>query len=143
MQSVRLDQFDVIIWDFDGVILDSAEVRDHGFLEIFSNYPEHQVSQLMDFHKSNGGLSRYVKIRHFFEEILMTSVTEDQVNYYANEFKQIMLSKLTDRDLIINDSLAFIKENHQKQKFYIASGSDEKELNIICSKWDWLIFLLR
>ena len=59
-----------ILWDFDGVILDSMATRDWGFKEIFKDFTEAQVSRLLEYHRINGGLSRYVKIRYFYETIL-------------------------------------------------------------------------
>ena len=57
-----------ILWDFDGVILDSMEVRDWGFKEIFSSFDKSKVDLLLDYHRKNGGLSRYVKIRFFLKK---------------------------------------------------------------------------
>ena len=65
-----------ILWDFDGVILDSMKVRDWGFREIFKDFDSSSIEELLVFHRINGGLSRYVKIRHFFEEILCETVSE-------------------------------------------------------------------
>ena len=59
-----------ILWDFDGVILNSIHVRDKGFIEIFKDFDNEKVDLLLQYHKKNGGLSRYVKIRYFFEKIL-------------------------------------------------------------------------
>ena len=59
----------VIFWDFDGVILNSNKVRDKGFETVLSGFPKEEVDKLLKFHRQNGGLSRYVKFRYFFEEI--------------------------------------------------------------------------
>ena len=59
-----------ILWDFDGVILDSMKIRDWGFKEIFKSFKKRDIDKLIDYHNLNGGLSRYVKIRYFYEEIL-------------------------------------------------------------------------
>ena len=59
-----------ILWDFDGVILSSMHIRDWGFREIFKTFKKEDVQKLLDYHNLNGGLSRYVKIRYFYEEIL-------------------------------------------------------------------------
>ena len=75
-----------ILWDFDGVILDSMSVRDWGFRNIFKDYAEEQVSELITYHRINGGLSRYVKIRYFYEVLLGKSITEDKVLEYAQAF---------------------------------------------------------
>lgn len=121
-----------IFWDFDGVLMNSNQVRDRGFIEVLKDFPEEQVSQLMKFHQANGGLSRYVKFRHFFEEIRGESITEQEVKQWASKFSKIMLSLLIDKDLLIKETISFIKDNHHKYTMHIVSGSDEKELNQIC-----------
>lgn len=123
-----------ILWDFDGVILDSMKVRDWGFEEIFNNYERPLVDKLLDYHRENGGLSRYVKIRYFFEELLGTSITEQGVLEYAQKFSFLMKQELTNPKNLILDSVNFIKENHKKYNFHIVSGSDQEELRFICNE---------
>ena len=53
--------------------MDSNAVRDRGFKEVLNGYPENEVDALMTFHQDNGGLSRYVKFRYFFEVILIAT----------------------------------------------------------------------
>ncbi|WP_237702589.1 HAD family hydrolase [Bizionia argentinensis] len=121
-----------ILWDFDGVILDSMEVRDFGFKEIFKNFNEEQISLLIKYHRDNGGLSRYVKIRYFFETILNKDTTEKEINEYALKFSEIMRKELTNSQNLIMDSLNFIKQNHSNYNFHIVSGSDQEELRFLC-----------
>src|SRR5690606_21455914 len=123
-----------VFWDFDGVILDSMSVRDYGFEEIFKGFNRTSVEDLLQFHRYNGGLSRYVKIRYFFEKILNQSITEEKVNYYASKFSEIMRSELINPNNLIQDSLLFIKENYKNYNFHIVSGSDQEELRYLCKE---------
>jgi len=125
---------EVIFWDFDGVILNSMPIRDKGFLHIFKEYPAEKVAQLLDFHHQNGGLSRYVKIRYFYEKILQEPISEEKVMVLAQEFSHIMRQELANTELLIEDSLNFIKKYHSEKKFHIVSGSDEKELQFLCKE---------
>ena len=63
-----------ILWDFDGVILDSMKIRDWGFKEILKKFNKEDVKSLLKYHRENGGLSRYVKIRYFFEILLLECI---------------------------------------------------------------------
>jgi len=123
-----------ILWDFDGVILDSMEVRNWGFREIFKSFETEKVELLLDYHKKNGGLSRYVKIRFFFEEILNKKISDEDVLKYANNFSVLMKNELTNPENLILDALDFIKQNHRKYKFHIVSGSDQNELRFLCEQ---------
>lgn len=126
----------VILWDFDGVILDSMPIREKGFIEVLKSFPSNQVKELIKFHNLNGGLSRYVKFRYFFEKILDRTLSETELMIWADRFSAIMKKLLIDPSLLINDSLNFIKKNYNNYRMHIVSGSDEQELNYICKKLD-------
>lgn len=128
----QLKKYKTILWDFDGVILDSMPIRDHGFVEVLKDFPEEDVARLLRYHHQNGGLSRYVKFRYFFEEIRQTKITTAEVQTLADDFSEIMLKNLINPGYLIKDALAFIQANYQKIDFHIVSGSDEIELNKIC-----------
>ncbi len=120
-----------VLWDFDGVILDSMKVRDWGFEEIFNDFNKELTNQLLVFHRQNGGLSRYVKIRYFFENLLGESITDERVLEYAQKFSVLMRKELTNPKNLILDTVEFIKKNHQNYNFHIVSGSDQEELRFL------------
>ena len=116
-----------IIFDFDGVIVDSMEVRDYGFREIFKDYSIDKVEELVNYHRINGGLSR-------FNNIIKKEITNDKVIDYANKFSNIMKEELIKDKYLIHDCIEFIKENSNKYEMHIASGSEEKELRYLCEQ---------
>lgn len=122
----------VIFWDFDGVLMNSNAVRDLGFKTVLAEFPKEQVSQLLTFHKANGGLSRYVKFRYFFEEIRNEQVLDDSIVFLTDSFSLIMKELLANPELLIEETLNFIKENQDKYVMYITSGSDQEELRFLC-----------
>jgi len=130
----NITEYKNILWDFDGVIMDSMPIRDRGFIEVLKSFPEEQVNELVAYHQKNGGLSRYVKFRYFYEQILKESITDEQVNDLALKFSEIMLSLLIDEALLIRDSVDFILSKGRNFNMHIVSGSDGKELNHICKE---------
>ena len=120
-----------ILWDFDGVLIDSMHVRDLGFKEIFKDYEKKQINKLLKFHRKNGGLSRYVKIRYFFEKLIKINISENEVKIYAENFSKIMKSELKNPKYLINESVDFVKKNYRRYNFHIVSGSDQKELRFL------------
>jgi HAD superfamily hydrolase (TIGR01549 family) len=121
-----------ILFDFDGVILDSMPIRDFGFREIFKEFPQEEVEKLIEFHRKNGGLSRFVKIRYFFEEILGEKISEEKILEIANTFSKIMKSELANKKYLIRQTLEFLKESNHN--LHIVSGSEEKELQFLCEQ---------
>jgi HAD superfamily hydrolase (TIGR01549 family) len=123
-----------IIFDFDGVILDSMPIRELGFRSIFVDYEASLVEKLLAYHEANGGLSRYIKIAYFYEEILKESVSETEIKRLAGEFSEIMRQWLTDRKYLMMETVEFLKKNHKHYRLHIASGSDQDELRYLCTE---------
>jgi phosphoglycolate phosphatase-like HAD superfamily hydrolase len=132
---IRPSDFEIILWDFDGVIVDSNSVREFGFREVLKEFDSEQVEQLIDFHNANGGWSRYVKFRYFYEEILKRPISESQVQELANRFSSIMVESLPNPELLIEETVRFIQEMHsQGKQMHIVSGSDGDELRSLCEE---------
>lgn len=125
-----------ILFDFDGVILDSMNIRDIGFKEIISRYDESKVEEFIKFHRFNGGLSRFYKFRYFFEKMLKQKVDDEKIQKLAEEFSEIMKKELIQKKYLIPETLLFIKENYKKYRFFIVSGSEQKELRYLCQQLD-------
>ncbi|MDF2503757.1 HAD-IA family hydrolase [Clostridium sp.] len=127
-------KYDVIIFDFDGVIIDSMKVRDNGFKAIFSEFNKTDVEKLVEYNRLNGGLSRFHKIKYFHEEILNKDIDESVIHKYAEKFTEIMKKELVNSNYLIKDTVEFIKRNRDSKKLYIASGSENNELNYLCKE---------
>ena len=123
-----------IFWDFDGVILNSMPIRDRGFATVLSDFPAVQIDELLKFHRANGGLSRYVKFRYFFETIRQETVTEVYVQLWAQRFSEQMRQLLTAPELLIAPIVDYIKDNYSHVPMYIVSGSDQDELRWLCNQ---------
>jgi len=121
-----------ILFDFDGVILDSMHVRDAGFRRIAQECGAADVEGFLQYHRENAGLSRYVKIRYLYEELLGKPVTEEVVMELAAEFSVLMRESLVDRSLLIEETTAFIGRVHEEVPLHVVSGSDERELRYLC-----------
>lgn len=125
-----------IIFDFDGVILDSVPTKTEAFKKLFEGFPSEPINQLLQFHQQNGGISRYIKIKYFFEEILNQPISKEEILKYADQYSKLTKNELTDPKYLIRDTVDFIKSNHQKYNMHIASGADENDLKHICSQLD-------
>mgnify|MGYP005992122579 CR=1 FL=1 len=109
-------------------------IREYGFRKIFENHDKILVDRLIEYHSLNGGLSRYVKIKYFFEILLEEEITEEKVLELANNFSLIMKRELTNKKYLIKETVDFISNNYEKYNFHIVSGSDDKELNFLCKE---------
>ena len=122
-----------ILFDFDGVILDSMKIKGDGFKELFKEYDEELVSKLEKFHYENGGVSRFEKIKYFYNEILRQEVSEEKVLELADKFSKIIEKKLYNNENLIEETIEFIEKNHKKFNLHIVSGAEHNELNKLCN----------
>ncbi len=123
-----------IIFDFDGVILDSVPTKTEAFKKLFEEFPQEKIEQLVVYHEKNGGISRYIKIKYFFEEILRTDITKEQIDEYAVRYSELTKEELTNPRYLIQDSIDFIRKNQGKYRMHVASGADEGDLRYICEQ---------
>jgi len=129
---IRFSNKKNILWDFDGVLIDSQEIRIRGFRETLAEYPLNQVEELLDFHRINGGLSRYVKFQYFFDYIRNEKLTIEKMEELSNRFSRIMRDSLPNKKFLIQDSLTFVISNFRSYHMHIISGSDAEELRYLC-----------
>ena len=122
-----------IIFDFDGVLVESNEIRFNGFRKLFKDYPQDQIERLVSYAKANGGVSRYKKIEYFFNVIRQEAISNESVNHLAAKF-----SKLVEQNVVeakpVDGSLEFLEKYSNSFDFAIVSGSDQTELREICKK---------
>ncbi len=131
-----------IIFDFDGVILDSIPVKTEAFRKLFNEFPKDKIDKLIKFHIHNGGMSRYKKIEHFFSNIINQNISEHETSQYAKRYSEITKEELAQKKYFIEDTMEFIKLNYKKYNMHIASGADERDLKYICHKLDLTQYFL-
>ena len=120
-----------ILWDFDGVLIDSNQVRTDAFKHIFKEFSPYKVDQIINFHLENGGLSRYYKINYFFKEIERSEIDDISFKKYLSEFKAYVVKEITTNNLLIEETINFIKKNLKSN--IIISASDQEELRFLCN----------
>ncbi len=120
--------YENIIFDCDGVILDSNKVKTDAFIKLFENYPKGKIKKLVDYHKKYGGISRYNKISYFFNNLLKENISEINLNILAKKYGKISFDGLKKSNFIpgLLNILIFLKNN--KKKLFVVSGSDENDL---------------
>ena len=50
-----------IIFDCDGVILDSNELKTDSFIQLLDNQPKKVINTFISYHKKNGGITAKLK----------------------------------------------------------------------------------
>ena len=119
-----------IIFDFDGVLVESVDVKTKAFAKMFEEEGEEVVRKVTDYHLVNGGVSRVRKFEYYYEEILKRSLSDEKLEELCDTFSRLVI------DEVINSSYVkgaeeFLDEFYSKLDFYVASGTPEEELREI------------
>ena len=65
-----MNQYKTFIFDCDGVILNSNDIKTKSFKNTLGEFNKFAVEEFISYHKNNGGISRYEKIKYFLKEII-------------------------------------------------------------------------
>jgi phosphoglycolate phosphatase-like HAD superfamily hydrolase len=122
------EKIELIILDFDGVIVESNDTKDKAFDAIFSRYPV-QYKKALQYHRTNVSLSRYAKFDHLLELMGEPGNTE---------LKNKLLADFSANTLEIMRTVAFVKgamdflqTMHERIPLYLASVTPIEDLEII------------
>lgn len=115
-----------IVFDCDGVLLNSNKVKSNAFYEAVSSYGSKYAMQLVEYNKQNGGISRFKKFDYFFSQILKKKVTEKDkksvLQLFSNYTTEGMLN------CTLTPKISSLKYYLNKIGWFIVSGGYEDEL---------------
>jgi len=118
-----------VIFDLDGVIIESAEIKTRAFELLFADYPD-KKGEIIDYHKRNAGISRYLKFRYFYEKILGQELSPTKEAELGEMFSQIVLEEVL-KAPFVPGAIEFLNRNKDCYYFFVASGTPEEELQYI------------
>ncbi|MDV6346309.1 HAD-IA family hydrolase [Nitrosomonas sp. Is35] len=123
-----------IIFDFDGVVVESGKIKTQAFAELYRPYGEEIVAQVVQFHTQNGGMSRYRKFRHFQEHFInkppLTEAEEQQLDI---RFSELVVEAVIAAEAVPG-AIELIRQQSQKIPLFVASGTPEVELKVIVER---------
>ena len=122
-----------IIFDFDGVILESASIKTDAFAEMAKAYPAEIGRKFVDFHLSHMGISRKIKFQYLIEDLLGDSCTEDKLDVLGQKFSEIVHSKILAAPFVPG-AQKFLESSYNRLDFYIASGTPQEEMRQIAAE---------
>ena len=128
-----LQVYDFLIFDCDGVILDSNSIKSEAFRYSLMGYPTDAIDELMEFHHQHGGISRYVKFEYFFSKILGNIAFEQELKNVLNHFQTYVFDRLIECPLVPGIEEILIYLSNQQKRCFVISGADEVELHQILS----------
>lgn len=124
-----LSAYDLIVFDCDGVILDSNKVKTEAFYNAVRSYGDNNAKALVDYHLKNGGVSRYAKFEYFLTNILKAEPSKEEMRCLLNSFSSEVKRGLMSCN--VADGLGTLRAKSPHAKWLIVSGGDQTELREI------------
>jgi HAD superfamily hydrolase (TIGR01549 family) len=122
-----------IAFDFDGVLVESVDVKTRAYAYLFKEYGQDVVSKVVDYHIKNGGTSRFVKFRTIYEKILKKSLSENKFDSLCEQFSSIVVDAVVAAPWV-EGAQEFLKKNKNCYLYFIVSGTPQKELELIVQR---------
>lgn len=118
-----------LILDFDGVILESNNLKTAAFAHVFARFPEH-AADMMAYHHAHVSESRFVKFRHLVSERLGRAPDDPLVGELADRFSAEMQRQLTSC-AFVPGAEAFLQTVRGRLPVFLASVTPQAELDAI------------
>ena len=116
-----------LVFDCDGVILDSVPVKTRAFSRLMEPFGPEARDRFLLYHKVHGGVSRYKKFEWFYEEVLGKAITAQESEALGNRFAEFVLDELRQCQLIpgIQEALDAWRG---KRPMFVCSGAPQEEV---------------
>ncbi len=119
----------LIIFDFDGVMIESVDVKTWAFAQLFKDEPA-QVGAIVRYHKANGGISRMAKIRHIYADILRRPLPEELFERLCGRYAALVVERVKACPFVPG-ALEFLKAHAGQFDLYVVSGTPHEEIQAI------------
>jgi phosphoglycolate phosphatase-like HAD superfamily hydrolase len=122
-----------IAFDFDGVLVESVEVKTRAFASLFNAEGPDAVRKILDYHLKNLGVSRFEKFRTIYRDILKRSLSEEQFRSLCERFSELVVDEVVAAPWVDGAEQWLIR--HQgRYPLFVISGTPQDELQEIVNR---------
>lgn len=123
----------LLIFDCDGIILESVEVKDMAMKRVGDDFGPELSDRLVMYHKMHGGVSRFKKFAWLYKEYLGKEITREEEEALNEKFVRYALEAIMVCPLVpgVEDVLKCWKG---RLPMYVASGAPQEELDFLLQK---------
>lgn len=122
-----MSRFDALVLDFDGVVLQSVDVKTHAFVELYGGHGPEVVAKVLEHHLVHGGVSRFEKFRHYHRAFLGRALGAEEEAALGRRFSALVEDAVVCAQWVPG-AREYLEDNHRRLPIFVASGTPETEL---------------
>lgn len=126
-------RFDAIVFDFDGVLVESVDVKTRAFAMLYRKYGEDVVRRVVEWHLTHGGVSRFEKFRYFHREFIGRTIDDREERELGFRFSQLVEDAVTS-SAWVPGAREFLDAHYACCSLFVASGTPDEELKRIIAR---------
>ena len=132
----KIRNYKTLIFDCDGVIINSNFIKAKCFKETILKFGEDYTKEFMKYNETASGISRKEKYNYFLNKILQKKhrqlTKKNELEVLLAEFSKRLQNSILDCE--VSKYLKSLREIDPEQDWLIVSGSDHEELQEIIRK---------
>ncbi|MFI5346412.1 MAG: HAD family hydrolase [Elusimicrobiota bacterium] len=122
-----------VVLDFDGVVLESVDVKTRAFAALFREEGPEVVARVVAHHEANGGISRFEKFRWVYREVLSRPLSESQEKALGDRFNALVEEAVA-AAAWVPGAQEFISAWRERLPLFVASGTPQEELRRVVER---------
>jgi phosphoglycolate phosphatase-like HAD superfamily hydrolase len=122
------------VFDCDGVILVSNDIKTEAFRAALDGEAPELTEAFVDYHRRNGGISRYVKFRHFYEVMKPSDDAPRLAGEAIERYGRSVRAGLEQAALVPGVLAMLDWFAEQRVPCFVLSGGDEREVREVLAR---------
>ncbi|MBU4129182.1 MAG: HAD hydrolase-like protein [Proteobacteria bacterium] len=135
--KLRGKSYRAVIFDFDGVLADSVEVKTKAFEAVFEEWGKEIQQQVVTHHRHHGGMTRTEKFLFYYRHYLNLELDREGLASLCERFSALVVEKVIASPEIVGAE-DFLKSCRDQDIIcYVDSATPDDELKRIVKARNW------
>jgi phosphoglycolate phosphatase-like HAD superfamily hydrolase len=132
----RWQDWQALFFDFDGVLVDSVEVKTRAFGRLFEPFGQEIMAKVVNHHRRHSGVTRVDKFRHYYREFLQRPLGEKELAELCQGFARLVVDEVVAAPEIAGAE-GFLQAVVELLPCFVVSAAPEGEVQEIVHRRGW------
>jgi len=129
-------KYKAFFFDFDGVLVDSVEVKTQAFALLFEKYGTDIRDKVVVHHRNHGGMTRADKFRHYYKYFLRKPIDDQEIGRLSKTFANLVIEKVISAPAVPGAE-DFLQAYQGRAHCFVISGTPDDEIREIVNQRGW------